>query len=97
MDEISQISSIAERKLDFLKRLRQDCENITEVHTTPGLDTDDAAVRTRSLPHTDAESRALTLKLIDNAIAHIKAEHERLPEILNDLKSSLHDVRPQNP
>ncbi|KAL8692000.1 MAG: hypothetical protein Q9218_002892 [Villophora microphyllina] len=87
MDEMSQIQGIARRKIDFLERLRRDCENLKQytdpANRHPGLTGNADA---------DADTIQLIVKLIENAIASIRAEHAEFPEMLEDLKSSLHDL-----
>ena len=92
MDEISQIHGISERKIDFLERLKRDCEILED-----GSDQEEALVEDRTIldlpkPSADPRTRDLMVRRIDKAIQHIKANYERMPETLNDLRNSLDDV-----
>ncbi|KAL8898273.1 MAG: hypothetical protein Q9207_006790 [Kuettlingeria erythrocarpa] len=93
MDEISQIYGIAQRKLEFLERLRRDFEGIRTAPTA----TDVLAeyidnLGERSPPAADTQTCDVAIKTIEYAIGRIKAQHEALPGILDDLRSSLHDL-----
>ena len=92
MDEVSQIHSIAERKIDFLERLRQDCEVVEEDAEQPEEPVDDYNVIASPGLSADPHIRKLMIQRIDKAIQYIKANHERLPGTLNDLRNSLDDV-----
>ena len=76
MDEISQIYSISEQKIDYLNKLREDCETLEP--SGPGK------------AHGLTESyRRDMIDRIDGAIKLIKSNHELMPRILGDLKGSL--------
>lgn len=49
----------------------------------------------RVLVSADADTMQITIKLIEDAITYVQKEHAELPEMMEDLKSSLHDVRAQ--
>ena len=94
MDEISQIYSVSQRKLDFLGKLRQDFQAMLDRPESADVTNRDAEIPpTRSLPFADLRTWEWAINRIDGAISRVKADYEALPEILNDLKSSLHDVR----
>lgn len=98
MDEISQIHGIAQRKLDFLERLRLDFEGIrTAPRATDLLAGYIDNHRERSPPTADTGTCDVAIKTIEYSIGRIKAQHEALPGILDDLRSSLHDVCLPNP
>ena len=92
MDEVSQIYSISERKLEFLTRLRRDCDSMIE--STEGTDLSAAELNDnlRLQPTADNHTRNLTTNMVDHAISRIKADNEELPKMLNDLRNSLDDV-----
>ena len=93
MDEISQLQSVSQRKLDFLGKLRQDFQAILNRPESADVNTRHADIpHTRSLPAADPQTCEWAINRIEGAINRVKADHEALPEILNDLKSSLHDV-----
>ena len=83
MDEISQLYSISEQKVEYLNKLREDCETLEP--SAPG----NAHGLTESYRH-DLIDR------IDGAIKIIKSNHELMPRILGDLKGSL-DVVSSDP
>ncbi|KAL9010000.1 MAG: hypothetical protein Q9173_005027 [Seirophora scorigena] len=80
---------IAKRKLDFLEKLLRDYEDVL---ANPDLAEQVDVPRDRSVLVADAQTCELAIKSIKNAIGRIRAEHEELPGILSDLKSSLHDL-----
>ncbi len=92
MDEISQIYSISERKVDFLERLRRDCGALEEVSEQQEGPAEDRNVLELPRPSANARTRELMIRRIDRAIHQIKANHEGLPGTLNDLRNSLNDV-----
>ncbi|KAL9017489.1 MAG: hypothetical protein Q9185_005202 [Variospora sp. 1 TL-2023] len=93
MDEISQIHSIAKQKLDFLEKLKRDFEDILANPTVADRIAQQADVpRDRSVPVADARTCELAIQSIKNAMGRINVDHEELPGILSDLKSSLHDL-----
>lgn len=93
MDEVSQIYSIAQRKLDFLSKLRRDHEDMLKNPMAANLIVKHIdSPRARSLAAADTHTCEWAIKTIENAIGRIKADHEALPGIIDDLKSSLHDV-----
>ena len=91
MDEVSQILSISERKIDFLERLKQDYA-ILEDSEQPDSLTEYRNAQELPRPSTNMRSHELMVRRIDNAIQHIKVNHEGLPGTLNDLRNSLDDV-----
>lgn len=96
MDEISQIYSVSQRKLDFLGKLKREFRAMGTMLDRPvsaDVTTRHADIPpTRSLPAADLQTCEWAISRIDGAINRVVADHEALPEILNDLKSSLHDV-----
>ena len=93
MDEISQIYSVSQRKLDFLGKLRQDFQAMLSRPVSADVTTRHAEIpQTRSLPAADPQTCEWAINRIDGAISRVKADHEALPDILDDLQSSLHDV-----
>lgn len=89
MDEISQIYSVSQRKLDFLEKLKQDFEAMSDKPISADAATRHANIpQTRSLPAADTRTCEWAISSIEDAISRVKADHEALPEILNDLKSS---------
>lgn len=90
MDEVSQVHSIAKRKLDFLEKLQKDYEDVL---ANPDLAEQVDVPQDRSVLVADAQTCELAIKSIKSAMGRIRSEHEELPGILSDLKSSLHDVR----
>ena len=92
MDEVSQIYSISERKLDFLERLKKDCVNIDEKNELEK----DTITPDFSKPFAAPHIRELMINRIDDAMRHIRENHEGLPGVLNDLRNSLDDVRPSH-
>ncbi|KAI4090289.1 MAG: hypothetical protein LQ344_004837 [Seirophora lacunosa] len=89
MDEVSQVHSIAKRKLDFLEKLQKDYEDVL---ANPDLAEQVDVPQDRSVLVADAQTCELAIKSIKSAMGRIRAEHEELPGILSDLKSSLHDL-----
>ena len=76
MDEISQLCSISEQKIEYLNKLRGDCETL-----------EPSAPRKA---HGLTESyRSEMIDRIDEAIKIIRSNHELMPRILGDLKGSL--------
>ena len=76
MDEISQLCSISEQKIEYLNKLRGDCETLEP--PAP------------SKVHGLTESyRSEMIDRIDEAIKIIRSNHELMPRILSDLKGSL--------
>ena len=91
MDEVSQILSISERKIDFLERLKQDYAILEDSEQSDSLrEYRDEHELPR--PSTDMRSHELIIRRIDNVIRHIRVNHEGLPGTLNDLRNSLDDV-----
>ena len=76
MDEISQLYSISEQKIEYLNKLREDCETLEPLASRKA----DGA---RLMP------RRHMIDRIDEAIKLIKSNHELMPRILGDLKGSL--------
>ncbi len=76
MDEISQIYSISEQKIEYLNKLREDCEKLEP----------SASGKARALTESD---RRDMIDRIDGAIKIIRSNHEMMPRILGDLKGSL--------
>ena len=79
MDEISQLYSISEQKIEYLNKLREDCNTLGP----PAPGKADGARETR---------RCYMIDRIDEAIKLIKSNHELMPRILGDLKGSLDAV-----
>lgn len=76
MDEISQLCSISEQKIEYLNKLRGDCQTLES--STPGK------------VHELTESyRSEMIDRIDEAVKIIRSNHELMPRILGDLKGSL--------
>ena len=76
MDEISQLYSISDQKIEYLNKLREDCE-ILEASAPRKV-------------HELAESyRREMIDRIDKAIKIIRSNHKLMPRILGDLKGSL--------
>ena len=80
MDELSQIYSISEQKIEYLRKLKVDCE---------ALVTEASNYKNEIL---ESERRDMVDR-IDWAIKTLRSNHERIPSILGDLKSSLDVVR----
>ena len=76
MDEISQLYSIAEQKIEYLNKLRGDCETVEP--STP-----------REVHGFTESYRGEMIDRIDEAIKLIRSNHELMPRILGDLKGSL--------
>ena len=76
MDEISQLYSISEQKIEHLNKLREDCDPLEP----PAHGKADGARETRCCH---------MIERIDEAIKLIKSNHELMPRILGDLKGSL--------
>ena len=94
MDEVSQIQGISERKVEFLERLKRDCNTLGQNLESPeGFIIGGSYVFKALDSSTQAHTRNLMIDEIESAIQHIKANHEALPGILNDLRNSLDDVR----
>ena len=92
MDEMSQIYSIYEQKLEFLEKFRKDCEMFLEKEpnaATTGL--------TTSLHEGFGNTGKAMAEQIDWAIDLLRSNHEGLPRTLNDLRNSLDDVSSQVP
>lgn len=97
MDELSQIQGVAKRKIEFLDRLKWDCQNIrTNIVSTDSLANLTKSPNERRAASADADTVQATVKLIEDAIVYVQKEHAELPEMMDDLKSSLHDVRHQD-
>lgn len=81
MDEISQIYSISQRKIDFLERLKKDYIKQTE----PGVS---------SIPSkaTAVTNPTFVIRTVDDAISQIIENNHGLPNIISDLRNSLDDV-----
>ena len=82
MDEISQLYSISEQKIEYLNKLREDCETL-EPPAPRKID-----VGTHGI-HGTYDYRRDMIDRIDGAIKLIKSNHELMPRILGDLKGSL--------
>lgn len=91
MDEISQIYSISERKVDFLIRLKRDFQALEDSDQEEGS-AEDIIVLDVPKPSADSRARDLMIRRIEKAMQYIKIHHEGLPGTLNDLRSSLEDV-----
>ena len=78
MDEVSQLISHSEHKIDALQRLRVHCQNLAKHHTQAIESHADGPVATKVL--TDR---------VDWAIQLIKEDHRKLPGLLAELKGSL--------
>ena len=76
MDEISQLYSISEQKIEYLHKLREDCDTLEPLAPRKV----DGARETR---------RCHMIDRIDEAVKLIKSNHELMPRILGDLKGSL--------
>ena len=76
MDEISQIYSISEQKIEYLNKLREDCEALKP----------SAPAKAGALTESD---RRDMIDRIDGAIKMIRSNHKMMPRILDDLKGSL--------
>ena len=92
MDEISQIYSISERKIDFLERMKRDFKAPEDDSDQGEGPTDDYNVLDLPRPSADGHARDLIIRRIDKAMRYIRAHHEGLPGTLNDLRNSLDDV-----
>lgn len=93
MDEIFQIYSISERKLDFLERLKRDYEILDQDPDHAGELVEDHHLFNPLQPTANArKAPKIMVNKIDYAMQRIKASHEALPGILNDLRNSLDDV-----
>lgn len=91
MDEISQIYAISERKLDFLGRLKKDCEILEEPVAVPE-ELDEQFDSRLPKPSADSNTRDEMIRKIEWAMGYIRANHEGLPRILDELRKSLDDV-----
>lgn len=76
MDEISQLYSISEQRIEYLNKLREDCETLEP--PAPG-----------NADRLTESCRCHMIDRIDRAIKLIKSNHELMPRILGDLKGSL--------
>ncbi len=85
MDEISQIYSIYEQKLDFLDRLRKNCELLEDKHN----------VASTGLNQEFGNTGRAMVEQIDWAVNKLRSNHEGLPRTLHDLRNSLDDVSSQ--
>ncbi|KAL8665085.1 MAG: hypothetical protein Q9202_002485 [Teloschistes flavicans] len=93
VDELSQIQGVAKRKIEFLDRLKWDCQNIrTNIVSTDSLANLTKSPNERRAASADADTVQVTVKLIEDAIVYVQKEHAELPEMMDDLKSSLHDL-----
>ncbi|KAL9578827.1 MAG: hypothetical protein Q9203_006951, partial [Teloschistes exilis] len=92
LDELSQIQGVAKRKIDFLDRLRWDIASNPMNKNSRNLPNLTDLSNERVLASADANNMQITTKLIEDAIAYIQKEHAELPEMMEDLKSSLHDL-----
>ena len=88
MDEITQLYSIYEQKLDFLSKLRRDCE-IIEKSTQPPIT---AAQSQSSAGETASEPCKTMTEQVDWAVDQLTSNHNGLPRTLTDLRNSLDDV-----
>lgn len=88
MDEVTQLHSIYEQKLDFLSKLRKDCEVI---QNSSGPDTF-GDQNQASTTGNDCEPSKTMTEQVDWAVDQLKANHEGLPRTLTDLRNSLDDV-----
>lgn len=88
MDEISQIQSAAEQKLEFLQLLRVDCEGL---EARPSLC--EVVPQQTSASDSPVPKEETMTERVDWAIKTIKGNHLKLPAALDDLKSSLDVVR----
>lgn len=88
MDEITQLYSIYEQKLDFLSKLRKDCE-IIEKSTRPLIT---AAQSQSSAGETESEPCKTMTEQVDWAVDQLTSNHNGLPRTLTDLRNSLDDV-----
>lgn len=76
MDEISQLHSIAEQKIEYLNKLRGDCKTLEP----------SSPMKVHGLTE---RYRSEMIDRIDEAIKIIRSNHELMPRILGDLKGSL--------
>ncbi|KAL9628878.1 MAG: hypothetical protein Q9204_005599 [Flavoplaca sp. TL-2023a] len=91
IDEVAQLLSISERKIDILHRLKRDFEDAPQGRTADdSVDESDSDIQ--PVLSTDNQTSCLAIRSIDNAINRIKVDHEELPKIMDDLKGSLHDA-----
>ncbi|KAL9576842.1 MAG: hypothetical protein Q9212_006772 [Teloschistes hypoglaucus] len=88
LDELSQVQVVAKRKIDFLDRLKWDCRN-NHGNFDP---TNPSRPDERVSASADVDTIQIAVELIDDAIIYIQKEHAELPEMMDDLKSSLHDL-----
>ncbi|KAL8670641.1 MAG: hypothetical protein Q9168_004835 [Polycauliona sp. 1 TL-2023] len=91
IDELSQLLSISQRKIDFLAKLKRDFENgpSNDGATESVSESDDDG---NPLLATDHQTSEVAVQTINKIIDRIKLDHEELPQIMEDLKSSLNDA-----
>ncbi|KAL6714173.1 hypothetical protein ACLMJK_008667 [Lecanora helva] len=90
MDEVSQIHSISERKIDFLERLKNDFK--TSEETSDEGSNEEQTDFAPPKPSADDRARDLMIRKIEKAISHITAHHEGLPGTLRELRNCLDDL-----
>lgn len=76
MDEISQLYSISEQKIEYLNKLREDCETL------------EPSAPRKVYGLTESYRREM-IDRIEEVIKIIRSNHELMPRILGDLKASL--------
>ena len=84
MDEISQIYSIYEQKLEFLKKLGGTCRVFeSEQNQARAVQREEPGITGKTMT-----------EQIDWAVSTLRSNHEGLPRTLKDLRNSLDDVSP---
>ncbi|KAI4269764.1 MAG: hypothetical protein LQ337_007085 [Flavoplaca oasis] len=94
IDEVSQLLSISQRKIDILHKLKKDFEDAPQSHAANDSVSESDSDDIQPVLTTDHQTSTLAIRSIDNAINQIKVDHEELPKIMEDLKGSLHDAGP---
>ncbi|KAL8979369.1 MAG: hypothetical protein Q9205_005279 [Flavoplaca limonia] len=94
IDEVSQLLSISQRKIDILHKLKKDFEDAPQSHAANDSVSESDSDDLQPVLTTDHQTSTLAIRSIDNAINRIKVDHEELPKIMEDLKGSLHDAGP---
>ena len=90
MDEVTQLYSIYEQKLNFLSKLRKDCVNWAN-SANFGTFRDQSQGSTVGNDSDDESSKTM-IEQVDWAVDQLKTNHEGLPRTLTDLRNSLDDV-----
>lgn len=86
MDEISQLQSICEQKVELLRKLREDCERLeSKPSFIEGASSNKQSGKVKR-QHLIGEGMT---ERIDWALQNIEGNHNKLPSKLDDLKSSL--------